>query len=111
MNKIIIALCLSTVAQVLSWFHMNGQFRFEFMRSQWWIALMSIPIAYMFYDSTRFSYQYFGNVWNIKMIGFGLGTVIFGLMSYYIMGQVPTYKTAICLVLALVIILIQLTNF
>jgi hypothetical protein len=45
------------------------------------------------------------------MIGFGLGTFIFGLMSYYFVGEVPTYKTAICLVLALVIILLQLSNF
>ncbi len=110
-NKILLALTFSTLAHILSWFHMNGQFKFEFMRSQWWIALMSIPIAYLFYYSTRFSYEYFGFVWNIRMIGFGLGTFIFGIMSYYIMGEIPNYKTGICLLLALVIILLQLTNF
>lgn len=111
MSKILTALLFSTLGHILAWFHMNGQFKFDFMKSQWWISFMAIPIAYLFYYSTRFSYEYFGYVWNIRMIGFGLGTFIFGLMSYYFVGEVPTYKTAICLILALVIILLQLSNF
>ena len=44
------------------------------------------------------------------MIGFGIGTIVFGLMSYYFLKEIPTLKTIICLLLALAIILIQFTN-
>ena len=41
---------------------------------------------------------------------FGIGTIIFGIMSYAILKEVPTLKTFICILLAVAIILIQVTN-
>ena len=49
-------------------------------------------------------------MWNMRMIGFGVGTIIFGIMSYGILKEVPTTKTFICILLAVAIILIQITN-
>ena len=60
--------------------------------------------------ASKLSYEHFGFTWNIRMIGFGLGTLVFGLMSYLFLKEIPTLKTAICLLLALSIILIQVTN-
>ncbi len=73
MNKLIYAMILSVLGHVTAFFHMNAQFRWEWAKSQWFILLVGIPISYLFYYSTRFSYEYFGYVWNIRMIGFGLG--------------------------------------
>jgi multidrug transporter EmrE-like cation transporter len=44
------------------------------------------------------------------MIGFGVGTIIFGIMSYLLLKEIPTLKTFICILLAIAIILIQVTN-
>ena len=110
MSKIIAAILFSTLGHILAWFHMNGQFKYEFMKTQWWILLAGLPVSYLFYYSTRWSYEYFGYVWNIRLIGFGIGTAIFAIMSYLLMNEAPTVKTMICLVLALAIILIQLNN-
>ena len=44
------------------------------------------------------------------MIGFGVGTIVFGIMSWAILDEIPTLKTIISLLLALAIILIQITN-
>ena len=72
--------------------------------------LIIIPIGWLFFHSTKLSYEHFGFTWNIRMIGFGVGTLVFGVMSYLFLREIPTLKTAICLLLALSIILIQVTN-
>ena len=44
------------------------------------------------------------------MIGFGVGTIVFGIMSWLMLDEIPTLKTFICILLAVAIILIQVTN-
>ena len=55
-------------------------------------------------------YEYYGFTWNIRLIGFGLGTLVFGVMSWSLLDEIPTLKTIICLMLAASIVLIQVTN-
>jgi len=43
-------------------------------------------------------------------MGFGLGTLVFGILSWSILDEIPTLKTIICLLLAASIVLIQVTN-
>jgi hypothetical protein len=56
------------------------------------------------------SYEHFGAFWNMRLAGFGIGTIIFGVLAWTLIGEVPTLKTIISLLLALAIILIQITN-
>jgi hypothetical protein len=44
------------------------------------------------------------------LIGFGIGTLIFGIMTWTLIGEIPTLKTIVSLLLAVAIILIQITN-
>ena len=44
------------------------------------------------------------------MIGFGVGTLMFGILSWLLLDEIPTLKTFICILLAVAIILIQITN-
>ena len=102
-------------SNILAWWQLNAQFtdRFKnhwFWSSPEWMAIFGIPIGYMFFWSTKFSYEHFGFTWNIRMIGFGIGTLVFGIMYYLFLREIPTLKTIICLLLALSIILIQVTN-
>ena len=46
----------------------------------------------------------------MRLAGFGISTVVFGIMAWSMVGEVPTLKTIISLLLALAIILIQVTN-
>jgi|TARA_B100001769_G_C21885387_1_gene478602 multidrug transporter EmrE-like cation transporter len=115
MSKLLTAVCLLVFSNILAWWQLNAQFtdRFKghwFWSSGEWMAIFGIPIGYLFFQSTRLSYDHFGFTWNIRMIGFGIGTIVFGLMSYYFLKEIPTLKTIICLLLALAIILIQFTN-
>ena len=111
MNKLLIAIILSTLGHIAAFFHMNGQFKWEWMKDNiWWIIIGGVPISFLFYYSTRFSYEHFGYFWNIRLIGFGLGTMIFGLLTWFVLNEPPNTKVIISLVLSLIIILIQLTN-
>ena len=114
-SKLVMAIGILSIANMMAWLQMNVQFteRFKghwFWSSGEWMAIFGIPIGYLFFQSTRLSYDHFGFTWNIRMIGFGIGTIVFGLMSYYFLKEIPTLKTIICLLLALAIILIQFTN-
>ena len=115
MSKLTMAIALLIVSNVMAWWQLNAQFTERF-KGHWvwgspeWMDIWGIPIGYLFFISSRLSYEHFGFTWNIRMIGFGVGTLIFGLMSYYFLKEIPTLKTIICLLLALAIILIQFTN-
>jgi|TARA_Y100000296_G_scaffold86154_1_gene124920 hypothetical protein len=110
MNKLLAAMILSVLGHIIAFFHMNAQFKWEWAKSQWWVILVGLPISYLFYYSTRYSFEYFGYYWNIRLIGFGMGTFIFGLMTWGILGEAPNAKVMVSLALALIIILIQMTN-
>jgi len=80
------------------------------LKSMWWVYLTSLIIAPLFFYSTKMSYEHFGAFWNMRLGGFGISTVVFGIMAWGLIGEVPTLKTVISLLLALSIILIQVTN-
>ncbi len=76
----------------------------------WFVYLTSLIIAPLYWYSTKWSYEHFGAFWNMRLAGFGIGTLTFGFLTWMLIGEVPTLKTAITLLLALSIILIQITN-
>ena len=110
MNKLLLALTASLIGHVNAWFHMQAQFKWDWAKDTWWILLGGIPISFLFYYSTRLSYEHFGQFWNIRLMGFGAGTIVFGIITWALMNEAPTLKTIICIMLAVCIVLIQVTN-
>ena len=115
MSKLVMAMVILVISNIMAWWQLNAQFT-ETLKGHWfwssanWMAIFGIPIGWLFFHSTRLSYEHFGFTWNIRLIGFGIGTMIFGIMSYLFLREIPTMKTIISLLLALSIILIQVTN-
>jgi len=110
MNKLFLALILSFVGHVMAWFHMQAQFKWEFAKSYWWIILGGIPISFAFFYGTRWYYEYFGNYWYVRPIGFGMATIVFTFLTYFILNEIPDTRTTISLILSVIIILIQLSH-
>ena len=97
----------------MAFYQLNGQFIWKdtpFLNNSLTTSMFGFPVGMMFFYATKYSYEHFGFIWNMRMIGFGVGTIIFGIMSYGILKEVPTLKTFICILLAVAIILIQITN-
>jgi len=114
MSKLTLSIILLLVSNIFAWWQLNGQFMWKdskfWTNPIWMSTLLGIPIGYMFWYATKLSYEHFGFTWNIRMIGFGVGTIVFGICSYVFLKEIPTLKTLICLLLALSIVLIQVTN-
>ena len=112
MNKLIIAIALITLANVGSWFQFQGHYWSDklIFKSPWFICGVGASLAMLFWHATKLSYEHFGQYWNIRLMGFGVGTIVFGIMTWLLQNEIPTLKTFICLLLAAAIVLIQVTN-
>ena len=110
MSKLWMAIGLSLIGHVWAWFHMQAQFKWEWAKNFWWILLGGIPISFAFYYGTRWYYEYFGNYWYVRPIGFGMATIVFTFLTWFILNELPDTRTIISLILSIVIILIQLSH-
>ena len=104
------ALLSSLVGHIIAWFHMHGQFKYEWAKGLWWVILGGIPISICFFYGTKWYYEYLGNYWYVRPIGFGMATLIFGIMTWLLLDELPDTRTIICLVLSVIIIIIQLSH-
>jgi hypothetical protein len=98
------------IAQVLTFFQLQGQMKIEwFKNNTLLVACMGIPISLLFMYSVRnFVGAYDGQIWPSRLIGFGIGVVVFTAMSHYMFKEPLTPKTLTCLGLGIGIILIQI---
>ncbi len=113
MNKLVMAVVANFIASILAFFQLQAHYVWPdkpFLKSMWWVYLTSIAIAPLFFYSTKWSFEHFGALWNMRLAGFGISTFTFGVMAWLLLTEIPTLKTFVCLLLAIAIILIQLTN-
>ena len=105
MSKLWMGLIMSFIGHIIAWFHMQGQFKYEWAKSWWWVIFGGIPISFCFFYGTKWYYEYFQNYWYVRPIGFGMGTLVFGVMTWLILNEVPDTRTIICLFLSVIIII------
>ena len=113
MSKLWMAIIANIIGAGIAFFQLQGHYvwpKVKFLSSMWWVYGTSIIIAPLFFYTTKWSYEHFGAFWNMRLAGFGIATMIFGVLAWLLIGEVPTLKTFVCLLLALAIILIQITN-
>ena len=98
------------IAQILTFFQLQGQIKYEWFKNHPIImAFMGVPISLLFMYSVRnFVDAYDGQIWPSRLIGFGIGVVVFTVMSHYLFKEPISAKTFTCLGLGTLIILIQI---
>ena len=98
------------IAQVLTFFQLQGQLKIEWFKNHpITMAFMGVPISLLFmYSVKNIVAAYNGQIWPSRLIGFGIGVIVFTIMSYYLFKEPLTLKTLICLGLGVCIILVQL---
>ncbi len=98
------------IAHILTWVQLNGQFKWEWFKNHENIVvlLFSFPVAWLFIQYQKTAYLAFdGSLWTLRLLGFSGGIIIFFLMTWSLMGELPSVKNLICLMLAFAIIGIQ----
>lgn len=111
MNKnLVIALCIIVIAQCLTFLQLQGQFISEWMRKNTLlVSLLGIVISYSLLKFTHYCALAFdGQVWPGRLIGFAIGVMVFTVGSKFLLEESVNAKTAICLVLSAMILLVQI---
>ena len=75
----------------------------------WPVLMMSVPLSWFYIKSVEYFVAAFdGQLWPSRLIGFGLGIIVFSIMSHYLFKEPFTPKTIVCIGLGLTIIGIQI---
>jgi multidrug transporter EmrE-like cation transporter len=98
------------IAQIITFLQLQGQLKYDWLKNNiWFTLLMGLPISYCFMTSVKNLVEAFdGEIWPSRLIGFGIGVVVFTVMSYFMFKEPLTPKTLVCLGLGTLIVLIQI---
>jgi multidrug transporter EmrE-like cation transporter len=106
---VVYALLLSIIAQIISFIQLQGQMAWKFPKENPYIMmLLGLPISLIFIKTTKVFNQHFDANWPGRLIGFGVGVIVFTIMSWIIFREPVSLKTAICLLLAFTIVSLQI---
>jgi multidrug transporter EmrE-like cation transporter len=107
--KIFHALLLSVIGQAVSFIQLQGQIAWKFPRENPYIMmLLGLPISLIFIKTTKIFNDHYDANWPGRLIGFGVGVIVFTIMSWLIFKEHPTPKTLTCLGLAFTIVVLQI---
>ena len=94
--------------QIAVWFQLNGQLIWKcFKDNPLIICIIGMPLTYGFWMTTKLGYEGFGALWPIRLLGFATGMLTFPFLTYWMLGEGITIKTAISILLSIVIMIIQ----
>ncbi len=107
----LLGLLYMIIGQILVWFQTNAQFLWPKAKDYTiWLSLtIGVAISYFFIKGVGFIAEASeGQIWPSRIIPSATGTLIFALMTWLILNQGISTKTAVCLCLSFIIIGIQL---
>ena len=109
-TKLILAFILIMIAQAITYYMVQGQFIFRQLKNNVLAtSVMAIPAAICGFYATKFFVDAFnGLLWPARMIGFAVVIILFSLLTYVHLKELPDAKTIITMLLAAGIIAIQL---
>ena len=98
------------LAQVLTFLQIQGYVKYQWVKDHMFlVTLIGVPLAWLYMKSSDyFAMAADGALWPGRLIGFGIGIVVFTAMSYGLFKEPMSAKTMISLLLSVAIILIQI---
>jgi drug/metabolite transporter (DMT)-like permease len=65
-------------------------------------------VTYLYMSATQVGYENTNKLWTLKVIGFAVSTTVFTVLTWLILHEIPNWRHAISLVLAICIILLHI---
>ena len=98
------------IGQILSFIQLQAGVKWGWTdKFGWALMFLGLPISWAFMKSVQnFILAFHGQQWPSRLLGFGIGVIIFSILSWILFKEGITLKTSICLFLALCIILVQI---
>jgi hypothetical protein len=110
MNRLLLGFLYGLAAQILTFLQLQGGIKYNWYNKYPVLILsIAIPISWLYIKSVEhFVHSFNGEIWPSRLIGFGIGIVVFALMSYFLFNEAINLKTFVCLILAFGILGIQI---
>jgi len=110
-SSLITGILYFLLAHIMVFFQLNGQFKWSwFKEHEWVMAIIGIPISFLYIWGTKYTVQGLdGLLWPTRFIGFGIGMVVYAILVSYFFNEGMNAKTAVSLLLAVMLIFIQVT--
>ena len=98
------------LGQIGVFVQLQGTMKFDILKNNTWLVLlMGLPISWFFLKSVQNLVIWGdGQLWPSRIIGFSIGIVVFGVMSNLVFGEGLNTKTAVCVILSMLVVLIQI---
>jgi hypothetical protein len=108
--KIIAGIIWGTLGQIFSFMQLQGSIKYGwYQKYPILILLSSIPAAWFYIKSVENLVAWGdGQLWPSRLIGFGIGIIVFVTLSVLLFKEPITLKTLTCLLLAASILLVQI---
>ena len=109
LSELFIGMGMFVIAHILTFFQLNGQFKWEWFKSnEFLVAASGVVISFFYIWGTKHTVNGFdGLLWPARFIGFGIGMVIYAIAVSYSFNEGITAKTFISLFLSVILICIQ----
>lgn len=106
---IVLAVLFFAFGQCMAWMQMNAPILWSsFNRYKWLLMLLGVPVTWVFMTATRYAVTGFeGNLWPGRILSFVTGIITFTILTWMFKGEALSMKTAVCIVLAFAILIIQ----
>jgi hypothetical protein len=108
--NIIYGILFGLLGQIGSYLQLQGAMKLGWFPKYFWpVLLMSVPLSWFYIKSVEYFVAAFdGQLWPSRLIGFGLGIIVFSIMSHYMFKEPFSPKTIVCIGLGLTIIALQI---
>ena len=109
-NDLLVGVFLFTIAHILTFYQLNGQFIWKWFQKNEWVIIVSGVILSVFYIwGTKYTVLGTGNLlWPARFIGFGVGMVIYSILVNHHFNEGINSKTIVSLILCVILICIQI---
>tara|TARA_A100001035_G_C27313000_1_gene290603 strand:- start:48 stop:389 length:342 start_codon:yes stop_codon:yes gene_type:complete len=110
LRDLLIGILFYFIGQLMVWFQTNSQFIWPWAKKNPLLIAMVFGgvTTYFFILGTKYVQSYFGVLWPGRFIGFSIGVLIFALLTWLFLDEGVNLKTAVSLLLAVCLILVQL---
>ena len=104
-----IGILYGLAAQILTFIQLQGYVKYQTFKDHTWLVLLGgVPLAWLYIQSIKYLVLAAdGEIWPSRLIGFGIGMIVFTAMAYFMFGEPITLKTVISVLLAITIVCIQ----
>ena len=97
------------IAHILTFFQLNGQFLYKsFQKHEWAVAAAGVILSFFYIWGTKYTVEAFsGLLWPGRLVGFGTGMIIMGILTWFMLGEGISTKTLVSLFLAITLVMLQ----